>query len=289
MNKDLTLVFSSYQSKHLLQKILKRFQNKYKTIIIENSLDIKIKVFLEKKFKNTEVIIPKENLGLAKSYNLGLKKAKTKFVFLNNPDMEITDNSIKNLIYCAKKIKKFGALSPCFMNEKIFKNYEIFKKKKSNNSYIFKKFDIEEVDLLDNNLFIKKSNIGRDIFDENYFLFFETLDFTRQLRLKAKKLYVIKKIRFNHFGASSLPKKFDNLVKKTRAFHYNWSKFYYLKKNFGYLTALKKILPNLFKAFKKIIINISKLNFKEVQLNFLELYGILTSILFFKSFFRPKK
>ena len=51
MNKDLTLVFSSYQSKHLLQKILKRFQNKYKTIIIENSLDIKIKVFLEKKFK----------------------------------------------------------------------------------------------------------------------------------------------------------------------------------------------------------------------------------------------
>lgn len=129
MNKDLTLVFSSYQSKHLLQKILKRFQNKYKTIIIENSLDIKIKVFLEKKFKNTEVIIPNENLGLARSYNLGFKKAKTKFVFLNNPDMEITDNSIKNLIYCAKKIKKFGALSPCFMNEKIYKNYEIFKKK----------------------------------------------------------------------------------------------------------------------------------------------------------------
>ena len=49
MNKDLTLVFSSYQSKHLLQKILKRFQNKYKTIIIENSLDIKIKSFFRKK------------------------------------------------------------------------------------------------------------------------------------------------------------------------------------------------------------------------------------------------
>ncbi len=289
MNRDLTLVFSSYQSKHLLKKILKRFQNKYKSIIIENSLDTKIKIFLEKKFKNTEVIIPKENLGLARSYNLGFKKAKTEYVFLNNPDMEITDNSIQNLLHCAKKIKKFGALSPCFINEKTFKNYEIFKKRKPNKSHLFKKFDIKEVDLLDNNLFIKKKNIGKDIFDENYFLFFETLDFTRQLRLKSKKLYIIKKIRFNHFGASSLPKKFDNLVKKTRAFHYNWSKFYYLKKNFGYLTALKKILPNLFKALKKIIINFLKLNFKEIQLNFLELYGILTSILFFKSFFRPKK
>ena len=288
MNKDLTLVFSSYQSKHLLKKILKRFQNKYKTIIIENSLDTKTKLFLEKRFKNTEVIIPKENLGLAKSYNLGLKKAKTKFVFLNNPDMEITDNSIKNLMYCAQKIKKFGALSPCFMNEKMYKNYEIFKKRKPNNTRIFKKFDIEEVDLLDNNLFIKKGNIGRDIFDENYFLFFETLDFTRQLRLNGKKLYIIKKIKFNHFGASSLPRKFDSLVKKTRAFHYNWSKFYYLKKNFGYFTALKKILPNLVRALKKIVINILKLNFSEIKFNFLELYGIFTSILFFKSFFRPK-
>ena len=56
MNNDLTLVFSSYQSRKLLEKILFQFQNKYKTIIIENSLDIKIKILLEKKFKNTEVI-----------------------------------------------------------------------------------------------------------------------------------------------------------------------------------------------------------------------------------------
>ena len=111
MNKDLTLVFSSYQSKHLLQKILKRFQNKYKTIIIENSLDIKIKVFLEKKFKNTEVIIPKENLGLARSYNLGFKKAKTKFLKKKNQTILIylKNLTLKKLIcliiiYLLKKV-----------------------------------------------------------------------------------------------------------------------------------------------------------------------------------------
>ncbi len=289
MNKDLTLVFSSYQSKHLLQKILKRFQNKYKTIIIENSLDTKIKFFLEKKFKNTEVIIPKENLGLAKSYNLGLKKAKSKFVFLNNPDMEITDNSIKNLIYCAQKIKKFGALSPCFMNEKMYKNYEILKKRKQKNSRVFKKFEIEEVDLLDNNLFIKKGNIGRDIFDENYFLFFETLDFTRKLKLNGKKLYIIKKIKFNHLGASSLPRKFDNLVKKTRAFHYNWSKFYFFKKHFGLMLAIKKIFPNFLKALKKIFFSSVTLNRFNLYVGLIELIGILTSVLSIKPFYRPKK
>ena len=288
MNNDLTLVFSSYQSRKLLEKILFQFQNKYKTIIIENSLDIKIKILLEKKFKNTEVIIPKENLGLAKSYNLGIKKAKTKFVFLNNPDMEISSQSIKSLIFCANKIKNFGAISPIFKNEKTYKNYKIFKEKKVNKSKLFKKFKIVEVDLLDNNLFINKKIIKNNLFDENYFLFFETFDFAKNLKKKGKKLFAVKKIKFNHLGASSLPDKFDNLVKKTRSFHYNWSKFYYLKKNFNYFYALKKIFPNIVRAIKKIIINFLKLDFYNVKLNLLELYGIFTAILFFKSFFRPK-
>ena len=132
MNKELTLVFSSYQSQHLLKKILAQFDNKYKIIIIENSLDFKIKNFLEKKFKSVEVIIPKKNLGLAKSYSLGIKKAKTKFVFLNNPDISINDKAVKDLILCAKKINNFGAIAPTFKNERVFKNYEI------NSNSIFK-------------------------------------------------------------------------------------------------------------------------------------------------------
>ena len=99
MNKDLTLVFSSYQSQHLLTNLLRKFDKKYRIIVIENSLDLSVKKLLEKKFENVNVIIPKKNLGLAKSYNLGIKKAKTKFVFLNNPDMIIDDKSIKGLIH----------------------------------------------------------------------------------------------------------------------------------------------------------------------------------------------
>ena len=51
MNKELTIVFSSYQSQHLLKKILYQFNKKYKIIIIENSLDIKIKKFSKKNIK----------------------------------------------------------------------------------------------------------------------------------------------------------------------------------------------------------------------------------------------
>ena len=187
-----------------------------------------------------------------------------------------------------KKIKNFGAISPVFENEKTYKNYRIYKQRKRINSNFFRKFNIEEVDLLDNNLLISKNIAKKNLFDESYFLFFETFDFVHKLKLNGKKLYTIKKIKFRHLGASSIPKKFDNLVKKTRSFHYNWSKFYYLKKNFGYLHAFKKIIPNIVRGIKKFIINIIKLDFKEAQLNLLELYGVLVSILLLKSFFRPK-
>ena len=118
MNKDLTIVFSSYQSHNLLKKILKKIHLKYKIIIVENSKDMNIKKKLEKKFKNVNVIIPNKNLGLAKSYNLGIKKAKTEYIFLNNPDIEIENKAIKNLIFCAKKIKNFGVISPTYRIEK---------------------------------------------------------------------------------------------------------------------------------------------------------------------------
>lgn len=287
MNKELTLVFSSYQSQHLLKKILAQFDNKYKIIIIENSLDFKIKNFLEKKFKSVEVIIPKKNLGLAKSYNLGIKKAKTKFVFLNNADISINDKAVKDLILCAKKINNFGAIAPTFKNERVFKNYEIYSKKKIDDSGIFKKFQIIEVDLLDNNFLINKRNIKKNYFDENFFLYYETLDFITNLKKKGKKIYAVKKIKFHHFG-SSLPSKFNNLVHKTRSFHYAWSKFYFLKKNYNYFYALRKILPNIIRAIKNIIIGCLKMDFEIIQLSLLQLYGIFSALILLKSFYRPK-
>ena len=199
MNKDLTIVFSSYQSQHLLNKIIGKFNKKYKILVIENSLDTKVKKILESKFKNTEVIIPNKNLGLAKSYNLAIRKSKTNYVFLNNPDIEINNQEIKNLMICAKKIKKFGIISPTYKNERIYKNYEINSFKEKNNSKIFNKFGIIEVDLIDNNFLISKKNIKKNLFDENYFLYFETCDFALNLKNMLQKKLSLNILVRNHY------------------------------------------------------------------------------------------
>ena len=56
MNKDLTIVFSSYQSQNLLKEILKII-NKYQVIVIENSCDNLIKQNLEKTRKTLDIKI----------------------------------------------------------------------------------------------------------------------------------------------------------------------------------------------------------------------------------------
>jgi N-acetylglucosaminyl-diphospho-decaprenol L-rhamnosyltransferase len=286
LNKSLTIVFNCFYSRKHLFRVLKNL-NKYPIIVVENSLDINLKKELEKKYKNVKVIIPKENLGAAKGYNLAIKHAKTKYVFLNAPDIEISNKTIDELILCALKIKEFGAISPTYNNEKIYKNYSDLNKKFYSNSKFLNLKKIIQVNWIDNNFLINKNKIKKKLFDENYFLYFETMDFCLNQKRKEKKLFVFKKIKFRHYGAKSTDDKYKDIVHLTRAWHYNWSKFYYFKKNFSYMYALRKITPNFVQAIKKIIVNAAKFDKFNVLLSVIEIYGILSSILCLKSFYRP--
>jgi hypothetical protein len=99
---------------------------------------------------------------------------------------------------------------------------------------------------------------------------------------------IAKKITFHHYGSKSVPEEYSNLVKKTRAYHYNWSKFYYYKKNYNFIYGLKAIIPNLAKAIVKIFFGLIKFDIKAVKLSLLEMYGIISSIIGLRSSYRPK-
>jgi N-acetylglucosaminyl-diphospho-decaprenol L-rhamnosyltransferase len=283
---DLTIVFNAYYSEKSLLKVLANLK-KFKIIVIENSLDEKIKYKIEKKYTNVKVVIPKENLGVAKGYNLAIKLSKTKYVFLNNPDIKISAKTITHLLFCAKKIKNFGAISAVYDDEKMHKNYGNYEKKLTQSKFLSKN-KITEVKLIDNNFIVNKTKIKKNLFDEKYFLWFETYDFCLNLWRNNKKLFIVKSLKFKHYGSSSTENKYKKIVILSRAWHFNWSKFYYYRKNFTYIYALTKILPNLIKATKNLLINILKLNKFDAYVSFIEIFGIISSILCIRSFYRPK-
>jgi len=281
MKNLLTIIFNSYYSEKSLNSVVKNLKD-FRIIIIENSRQNHIKYNFEKKYNNIKVIIPKKNLGLAAGYNFGIKLAKTKYVFLNNPDIKINRSSIIKLLNYAKKIKTFGIIAPIYKNQKHHKNY-------SNNRNLTINNEILNVDWIDNNFLIDKDQIKNNLFDEKFFLYFETIDFCLNLKKKKKNLFIIKSIKFDHFGSKSVDSKYDYVVKLTRAWHYNWSKFYYFRKNFNYIYAFAKIMPNFYQAVKNFLINLILFKFKDLKLNLMEIYGICSAILCLNSFYRAKK
>tara|TARA_B100000315_G_C14577853_1_gene588864 strand:+ start:2109 stop:2978 length:870 start_codon:yes stop_codon:yes gene_type:complete len=285
-----TIVFLSFHSQPHIKRLILSIEKKYPIIVVENSLDYKLKKELEEKYENVKVIIPPKNLGLSAGYNLAIKESKTNFVFLNPADIVLSNKCLDDLEDCVSNIKDFAILGPIYDDEKIYKNYEIWDKKKLNinlNDEIFKKYKIREVDFIDNDFIINKRHFeDLDFFDENIFLYFDTMDLCKKVRTANKKIYVCEKIKFTHYGSQSVDLQFSEQFSLSRSWHYNWSKFYYFKKNFSYFFALKKIFPNFVRSLKNML-TCKIYKKKEYFLHRAEFLGIVSSIFNRPSSFRP--
>ena len=99
-------------------------------------------------------------------------------------------------------------------------------------------------------------------------------------------MYVVKNFKFDHLGTSSSQKNLIMQLKKTETGIFSWSKFYF-KKNYSYLFALKKILPNVYQSLVGVIWCILVFEFKDIKLHIASLKGLLSGIFLIKSHFRP--
>ena len=81
---------------------------------------------LEKKYDNIEVILSKNN-GMGYSNNIGLRKVKTKFAFILNPDVLFKEDTFIKLQEEIKIIDDFAIISPIHEDNN-FPNYKFSKK-----------------------------------------------------------------------------------------------------------------------------------------------------------------
>ena len=115
---------------------------------------------------------------------------------------------------------------------------------------IIEKYDGEASIMLFNLKKIKNKNI----FDENYFLYFEETDLFFRFKKNGLKVFFIKDLVISHQRASSIENE-TSAISNLRSWHYMWSMFYFYKKNFSYTYALKNIY-----SFNKRFYHFTKLN-----------------------------
>ena len=292
----LTLAFLSHHSKYLITKLVDEIINYnlgVKILIIENSIDHQLKYELESKYKKqVKVYLPNENLGFSKGMNKAIELSDDQFVFLNPADVILSHTCIQNLLNCLNNFKDFTLLAPTYKDEKIYKNYEefVFSKERETHQLEIENFNLKEVDWIDGTFIVNKEKIENNkIMDENIFIYFETMDMCLNFKKKNQKMFVVENIKFEHIGGSSHERKFNFEAKLSRNWHYNWSKFYYFKKNFSYLYALKKFSTVLFKNALKLLYYFMTRNKENYLLKKAEINGSMHSILLNKSNYRPYK
>ena len=272
---QITFIIVTYKSESIIHDCLNSLPNESKKIVIENSSNINLERELKTKYDNIEVVLSK-NIGMGAGNNIGLKRCKTEYAYVLNPDTKLNNETIHNLLKSLNKIKDFTLASAINDNPKI-PNYKFYESSEENEEFL-------SVDTIDgfSMFFNLKKFTDNNFFDENFFLYLENDDLCLRIKKKSGNIYVVKNSTINHKGSISK----NNNLEYLRNWHWMWSKFYFNKKHYGFFTALTKIFLNLLSSIFRYLFYILILNKHKAKIYKMRILGLYNSIIGKKSFFR---
>ena len=116
--RDLTIIITTFKSENKIKECLRSIDSKINIILIENSSSIEFKKDIESNFSNVTCELTNDNLGYSKANNIGLKKVKTKYALILNPDTLLSSNTLSLFFEFTKMSEDFTILGPN-QNEKL--------------------------------------------------------------------------------------------------------------------------------------------------------------------------
>ncbi len=262
-----TVIMVAFKSESLIFKNIENFSNNTQIIIIENSGNYSLKKEIEANYKNTKVIL-NENKGFGQAANLGAQYADTKYLLFCSPDNMVENDGVIKLEQISRELKDdFGLLVLSDVNQR-----QNLRAKITKVTGILCFFAVR-----DN--FIKLGG-----FDENFFLYYEDNDLVKRLLKNNENIYKVPINYKNLLGSHN--KEFNFPIEVNRNWHLMWSKFYFKKKHYGYITALLSTFPYFIRALIKILIFIKNPQKKEIYCA--RANGLYNAYMSKKSWYRPK-
>ena len=279
--ENLTVIIVTIKSQNIIDDCLQSINPDIKKIIVENSSDQEFIKYLKKKYKNIECYLTGKNLGMGPGNNFGIEKSNTRYVMILNPDTILKSNTLNQIFEVSKNLE-FAILSPLSDN-KDYPNYKIYRNLKNSQS------DLIEVDQIDGYVMIlDKQQFNKNFFDEKIFMYLENDDLCLRIKKSNKKIFICRNSMISHLGAKAVDKKYFNELEYSRNWHWNWSKFYFRKKHYGFIKAFASgyltFVRSIFKSLYFLIIN----NKFKSKLYYCRASGFINAALNKKSWFRPR-
>ena len=221
----------------LLESIRRTDYGKVEVILVDNGSDLDPGAFIKKQYPEIHFIRSEKNLGFAGGNNLGIHASKGEYLFFLNNDAVLTDGTIAKLLQLFQEIPSLGIVSPkiCYYNETPGESPDIIQYAGSThlNPFTGRNRTLGERQI-DEGQFNRACPTAyphgaammapRKVIDkvgampEEFFLYYEELDWCEQIRKAGFEIYVEPNAKIYHQESCS--------VGKASAF-----KTYYLNRN----------------------------------------------------------
>ena len=132
----------------------------------------------------------------------------------------------------------------------------------------------------------------KNIFDKNYFLYFEEFDLCKSTNENGGYVYTSSDLKVHHLGfkgSLGASKVLRIEANRLRDWHWMWSYFYFYKKNYNYFYALFKVSGKFCKSFLKIFFYTFLFNKTNKDKYLFRFLGLLSSIIGLKSNYRGNR
>ena len=279
--ENLTIIIVTIKSEKIIDNCLQSINPEVKKIVVENSSNQEFANSLKKKYENLECYTTGKNLGMGQGNNFGIEKSKTRYVMILNPDTVLQHNTL-NQIYKVSLNLDFAILSPSNY-DKNFPNYKAATNIETTNE------ELIEVDSIDGYaMILDKKKFDGFFFDTKIFMYLENDDLCLRMKRKGEKIYISKNSQISHLGAKAVDPKFYKEIELSRNWHWNWSKFYFRRKHYGYFNAIIFSFPSFFKSCIKSFFYFMTKNEFKCKLYSQRASGIINSFLMKDSWYRPK-
>ena len=121
MSKDLSIIILSYKQQGLVKQSLRGLRSlniplDHEIIVVDNNSQDGLAEMVKNEFMEVKLIEAGENRGYAAGNNLGIKKARGKYILILNPDVTILSDAITKLFDFLEQNPRAGIVGPQIKN-----------------------------------------------------------------------------------------------------------------------------------------------------------------------------
>lgn len=257
----LSIIVINYQSKDYLEKFLDSTEKylqgiddfDFEVILVKN--DTEPLTALAKNYQlPIKIINSQKNIGFGAANNLASKQATGKYLLFINPDTQLVDSSLQEMVRLLEKFPEIGVTGPKIIEaDKNLPQPWTCGKKTSLSSVLFRnsinkpwnKNESTEVDWVSGTALVLSKELFKKItgFDEKFFMYFEDQDLCLRVKDFGKKIIFFPSAKIIHFNGKSWKDE------KEKKHHFYKSQDYFFEKHHN------KFKTNLLKSVRRIFKN----------------------------------